>query len=177
MTSEQVQGDSQVPVDGYLQFLVQQVNERGLSLRVTLSVGGAVVSGILIGERQYFEGLTRALEVVIARSGLRERIEMTAERREEEGASQEGRPSPEELATQTTRALLDRIVGGYKSGETEARRYVHLRDVRITSPGLQQSEHGGLWRGRLENVDGFMLGSPGHRGTGADTAAGSAAGQ
>src|SRR3712207_5812151 len=105
MTSEQVQGDSRFPVDGYLQFLVQQVNQRGLPLRVTLSVGGAVVSGILIGERQYFEGLTRALEVVIARSGLRERIEIAAERREEEGASQEGgSPTPEELAAQTTRA-------------------------------------------------------------------------
>ena len=176
MASEQAQGDSSVPVDGYLQFLVQQVNQRGLPLRVTLSVGGAVVSGILIGERQYFEGLTRALEVVIARSGLRERIEIAAERRDEEEGAQAGSPTPEQRAAQTTRAILDRIVGGYEASEAEARRYVHLRDVRITSPGLQQSEHGGLWRGRLDHVDGFMLGSPGTRGAGG-AAGGSPPGQ
>ena len=111
MDSELGRGNNQgLAVDGYLQFLVEQVNERGLPLRVTLSVGGAVVSGILIGEQQYFEGLTRALEAVIARSGLRERIERGAANAAQRGPGEGGAPqetrSPEELAIHAPQLIL-----------------------------------------------------------------------
>jgi hypothetical protein len=165
MTGEQGQGDHSGTVDGYLQFLMQQVNERGLPFRVTLSVGGVIVSGVLTSEREYFEGLTQALKIVIGRSGLREQYERGArERAEEEGGSEET-PTAEELAARTTDAILERVVGGYERTEEETPRYVHLRDVTIMTPGLQSAEHGGLWRGRLEAVDGFMFGTPGSRGT------------
>jgi hypothetical protein len=169
MTGEQGQGDHSSTVDGYLRFLMQQVNERGLPFRVTLSVGGAIVSGVLTSEREYFEGLTQALKIVIGRSGLREQYErganITRERLEEEGEGSEEIPTAEELAARTTDAILERAVGGYERTEGEAPRYVHLRDVTIMTPGLQSAEHGGLWRGRLEAVDGFMFGTPGSRGT------------
>ncbi len=143
-----------------------QVNERGLPFRVTLSVGGAIVSGVLTSEREYFEGLTQALKIVIGRSGLREQYERgVRERSEEGGVSQEEIPTAEELATRTTEAILDRVVGGYARSAGATPHYVHLRDVTIMTPGLENAEHGGLWRGRLEAVDGFMFGTPGSRGT------------
>jgi hypothetical protein len=168
MMGEQGQGDHSGTVDGYLRYIMQQVNERGLPFRVTLSVGGTIVSGILTSEREYFEGLTQALKIVIGRSGLREQYERGAniarERSEEEGAPEEI-PTAEELEARTTDAILERLVGGDDLTEGEAPRYVHLRDVTIMTPGLQSAEHGGLWRGRLAAVDGFMFGTPGSRGT------------
>ena len=165
MTGEQGQGDHSGTVDGYLQFLMQQVNERGLPFRVTLSVGGVIGSGVLTIEREYFEGLTQALKIVIGRSGLREQYERGArERSEEEGGSEET-PTAEEFEARTTDAILERVVGGYERTEGETPRYVHLRDVTIMTPGLQSAEQGGLWRGRLAAVDGFMFGTPGSRGT------------
>lgn len=156
--------DSQVAVDGYLLFLMQQVNQRGLPFRVTLSVGGAIVSGVLTSEREYFEGLTQALRIVISRSGLREQYERGVRERAEEGGSEE-LPTAEELATRTTEAILERVVGGYQRAAGETPHYIHLRDVTIMTPGFESAEHGGLWRGRLEAVDGFMFGTPGSRGT------------
>jgi hypothetical protein len=168
--------DSEVPVDGYLRFLMQQVNQRGLPFRVTLSVGGAMISGVLTSEREYFEGLTQALKIVIGRSGLREQYERGAnvarERSEEEGVSEENIPTAEELAARTTEAILERLVGGYERVEGETPHYIHLRDVTIMTPGFESAEHGGLWRGRLEAVDGFMFGSPGSRGTSGGSATG-----
>jgi hypothetical protein len=74
-------------------------------------------------------------------------------------------PTAEGLATRTTEAILERLVGGCEMIEGEALRYIHLRDVTLTTPGLQTAETGDLWRERLEAVDGFMLGTPGSRGT------------
>ncbi len=165
MTGEQGQGDHWGTADGYLRFLMQQVNERGLPFRVTLSVGGVIVSGVLTSEREYFEGLTQALKIVIGRSGLREQYERGVRERSEEGVGSEEVPTAEELAARTTDAILERVVGGYERTEGEASRYVHLRDVTIMTPGFENAEHGGLWRGRLEAVDGFMFGTPGSRGT------------
>ncbi len=163
--------DSEVAVDGYLLFLMQQVNQRGLPFRVTLSVGGAIVSGVLTSEREYFEGLAQALRVVIGRSGLREQYERGVRERSEEGGSEEI-PTAEELATRTTEAILQRVIGGYERTAGETPHYVHLRDVTIMTPGFESAEHGGLWRGRLEAVDGFMFGSPGSRGTSGGSATG-----
>jgi len=163
--------DSEVAVDGYLLFLMQQVNQRGLPFRVTLSVGGAIVSGVLTSEREYFEGLAQALRVVIGRSGLREQYERGVRERSEEGGSEEI-PTAEELATRTTEAILQRVIGGYERAAGETPHYVHLRDVTIMTPGFENAEHGGLWRGRLEAVDGFMFGSPGSRGTSGGSATG-----
>ena len=159
--------DNPAAVDGYLRYLVQQVNERGLPLRVTLTVGGAVISGALTGERQYFEDLAKALALVIGRAQPRKQYERSANiakaAMQEEGVSEEKVPTPEELATRTTRAAVEGIVGSYARAGDDALDYIHLKDVKIMTPGLQHAETGGLWRGRLEAVDGFMFGTPGSR--------------
>ena len=168
ISKQQGQGDHAGTGDGYLRFLVQQVNERRLPFRVTLSVGGAIVSGALTSEREYFEGLAQALKLVIGRSNLREQyergIDATRERLGQE-ASEERIPTAEEFATRATEAILERVVRGYDRTGDEAANYIHLRDVKILTPGLEGAETGGLWRGRLEAVDGFMFGTPGSRET------------
>ena len=168
MTGEQ--NDHAVAVDGYLRFLVQQVDERRLPLRVTLSVGGAIVSGILTAESQYFAELTKAMQLVIGRSQQRGQYERSAaiagEALEEEGLSGEKVPTAEELAVRTTEAVVERIVGNYEGIGEGAPHYIHLREVKIMTPGLQNAETGGLWRGRLDAVDGFMFGTAGPRATG-----------
>ena len=67
----------------------------------------------------------------------------------------------EGLATRTTEAILEGLVGGCEMTEGESPHYIHLRDVTLMTPGLQSAETGGLWRERLEAVDGFMLGTLG----------------
>jgi hypothetical protein len=63
----------------------------------TLSVGGAVVSGVLTSERVYFKGLAKALEMVIGRAKLGEHHEGAAnvarERSGEEGVSEQKIPT------------------------------------------------------------------------------------
>jgi hypothetical protein len=93
------------------------------------------------------------------------------ERSEEAGGSEEI-PTAEELAVRTIEAILQRVVGGYERAEGETPHYIHLRDVTIMIPGFENAEHGGLWRGRLGAVDGFMFGTPGSRGTSGGSATG-----
>ncbi|MHB8857399.1 MAG: gas vesicle accessory protein GvpU [Bellilinea sp.] len=127
----------QVNSDWFLQLLVDTCNHSEFSISITLNVGGVLVSGELIGGEKYFAGFASDLK--------------------EAGLSIEIVDSFNKLGD---------IYG--KQGEqvehdksTQPPQYIHLKNARIFHPGGNPipMNRGVWWRGRLEAIDGFILGS------------------
>ncbi len=128
--------------DWFLEDLVRRANENGLSLGLTLCVGGGLVSGALIGGREYFEGFadevaSRVADPEVARRA-REFFRSPAALYREEGGPGRAKAS----------SLVDPLS------------YIHLKAVRFLTAGGEPipGKHGGYWRGKLSAVDGFVLG-------------------
>lgn len=122
--------------DWFLQVLVGDANERGEGLQVTLLLGGTIVTGVLASKTSYFENFADELEQSFA--------------------------APSEAAS----AYVDNFRGIAREyaarGETLASppRFIHLRDASIIVPGQAPIPENRKvwWRGRIAEVDGFMLG-------------------
>lgn len=141
-TSETDQSTATDGTDWLLQALISGYADHGVQITVTLTVGGSVVSGLLIGGRTYFAEVQEMLSAKSQGDG-----DIFAEIAEDFGsigpdvydkpddASDEWKPSPPN--------------------------YIHLKSARFHAPG-----HGGipakdgfLWRGKLASVDAFSIGS------------------
>jgi len=129
-------------VDCFLQSLVSIANDESASIPITLSVGGLLVSGDMIGGKTYFNEFARQFK-----DGFRNISSETAATIEE---------SFKRLGD-----VYDPIQNGSQENAPLTKPHlVHLRDAQIYHSGSspQASEKGVLWRGRLEAVDGFSLG-------------------
>ena len=127
--------------DWFLQRLVNIVNSGGVNFGITLNVSGFLVSGNLIGGKEYFEGCSADFA-----SGL----------------------ASGESAGIVKKTIAEFIASGgdiYTSDEDEKRQispsYVHLRNAKFynTNGNPIPSNRGVLWRGRISEVSGFALGS------------------
>jgi len=134
-------------LDGILSVLVDNAETRGLEIGITLSVGGLLVSGILIGTGAYLAGLTEDLKFQVSSS------------------------TPVTVAavekTRKTFAYLASALGADKLNDKELdelepypRQTIHLKDAQYFYPSAEPlpSERTVFWRGRLSEVDGFSLG-------------------
>ncbi len=130
-------------MDWFLAELVRRANEGGLSIEVTLCVGGTLVSGWLIGGRDYFEGLA-------------ENVAAAAMDSETAGRARAFLRSPAAMYH------LDADGRREVAADPEPLAYIHLEDARFfTAAGLPVSASQGVyWRGRLSAIDGFVLGAP-----------------
>ncbi len=143
-----MESDEQAVVnqDWLLEDLVNQANHAAIGFPVTLTIGALCLTGVLIGVEQYFteyaglhEQLFRDIDAE-AGAAARERYleacrsviaEMQAEKQEREKGSTPRRP-----------------------------RYLHVRDAQIVTPSGNIPREGGLlWRGRISQVSGFILGA------------------
>jgi hypothetical protein len=95
---------------------------------MTLSVGGAVISGVLTSERVYFESLTRALETVIGRVESREHHEGGADVARERSGVDEGGPGSRSRLRQSGRLGLPKrsasMLSAATTGAKEKRRAI-----------------------------------------------------
>jgi hypothetical protein len=142
MMEAQSQNTISRTVDWFLQALVSIVNDESASIPITLSVGGLLISGEMIGGRTYFDEFARQFK-----EGFK-------------GISSETAATIEES--------FKRLGDVYDPIQEESRgnayipkpHLVHLRNVQMYHAGGPPllSEKGVLWRGRLEAVDGFSLG-------------------
>jgi len=121
--------------DWLLQWFVQFVNKTPLEVGITLSIGGGLVSGILISHQQYFEELAADFSKPF-----------------------EAFDGPE--AAHVKSLLLGFVSPEAAPGEKEpARQFLHLRDARLYSAGGEAiPTKGALWRGKISAVDGFSMG-------------------
>lgn len=131
--------------DWLLSQLVSLVNDFQLEFGVTLNVHGTIVSGTMIGGKQYLEEM----------AGL-----MGASSTSEQGDG----TTFEQVMAEFFRSwipLLDKRKGTDDEIPAPAPRYIHLRDARTLMGGgtIVPSKGGVLWRGRVAAIDGFSLGS------------------
>ena len=118
--------------DWLLTSLVNIANRTSTTIGITLHVGGALISGTLIGGTEYF---TKFADMF---SGGFEDPELSSDVREE----------------------YRRFASAYQDADDNRQpSYIHLIDARFyDSSGNGIPTEGTLWRGRLEAVDGFSLG-------------------
>jgi hypothetical protein len=127
-----------ISLDWYLQHLVKLANDTGLEFGITLSVGGSVVSGTLISGRKYFDKFAS-----------------------EFSASWPGQDKEE------IKSSISKIGAIYDKPDNEEDRlvnpppqFIHLANARIFhGREMLPSSVGVLWRGKLNAVSGFSLGS------------------
>lgn len=121
--------------DWFLQLFVNMANDTGLSMDITLQVSGFLVSGHLVGGRDYFDGMGEEFARSIP----------------------DGEPLKESFA-----ALRDQhypkvaAENSPKPGPT----FIHLKNARFfnTAGNPIPGNRGVWWRGRLSEVSGFLLG-------------------
>jgi hypothetical protein len=125
-------------VDWHLQLLVEDANDFGLELPITLFVPGAVVAGVLTSGKVYFD-------LFADRFAAGWPVEGRAELRASMAAYGDVYP---------------RLEPGEKSPRKRPAQFIHLRDAQVvTAQGnLPAVGDGLLWRGRLAAVSGYSLG-------------------
>jgi hypothetical protein len=133
--------------DTLLDVWVQQANQ-GLELGMTLMVGGLLVSGTLVGVRQYLQGI--ADEFRNAPGGTPGVGDTLAEAFDIAVADLYG-PSEREAS--------DDGDGDTSSEQDVGIGFLHMKDVRVFDP-QGHSTKAAWWRGRLTAVDAFMFGTP-----------------
>ena len=116
--------------DPFLKTLNAAVNTHGLSFGATLIVGGGVVTGTLISSKSFFTGFADSISEAWP-GGPNEDIRG--------GFAQWGQPE--------TASIHDD--------------FIHLKDARYVSGKdiVPTNGNGMLWRGRINSVSGFSLGS------------------
>lgn len=124
--------------DWFLQELIEFVGQaEGNEIGVTLHVEGAIVTGTLINGGRWFKDLAGHLEASGVNKGVSHWIAgFSKVYAEQGGTSEEGRLPPA---------------------------YLHLRNARTvgTSGDLVPTDDGVFWRGRVNAVSGFSLGTLG----------------
>lgn len=138
MTQPNTQKSEQPEVDWYLESLVHIVTAAKVSMGVTLSVGGTVVTGQLISGKEYLELSAGQVSEVFKSLGVSEE----AAREIKEGFS---KPAQSLYREET-------------SAQPSGYGYIHLKNARIVAGTSSHALGGSLWRSRLSAVDGFSLG-------------------
>ena len=128
--------DSAPSKDWFLQFLVNLANKNRFELDITLTVGGTLISGTLVGVRQYFDDLSTYF------------------------ASPFGSEKNSGVIAETFKKIGDQCTCVSPSEKTETPSYIHLKNATFGHvQGEQISSNAGTWwRGRISEVQGFTPG-------------------
>ncbi len=115
--------------DSILEFFVQAANRHGFSLDITLNVNGAVISGTLISAKDYFETMSETFE--------------------------DGNEIAQKISDQL--ATAGESVDSSQGAEAN---FIHLKNTKVYCGDSKPTPSEGkiLWRGNLNEVDGFFLG-------------------
>ena len=128
--------------DWLLGAFVKAEDQIRTGMDVTLYVGGRVITGRLIGGREYLDLLRAGMEEAWLR-----------------GAAESGTRLPEgglEAYRKVIREAQDAFYS--ESVRDEDAEFVHLADARFLAAGVFAPGTGSLWRGKLGAVDGFTVG-------------------
>jgi hypothetical protein len=126
----------------YLLVLLNKAIQDGGTVGLTLSTGGTVVTGEMVGEREYFEEIASLMQT-------------------NDPGLQEDFASMPHIIDQVAMEQLDKGADPEETRErTESRTisYIHLKNTAVLSEGVWEEMGGTLWRCKVEAVDGFWLG-------------------
>lgn len=131
--------EASLSVDLMLETFVCLAEEQDVSLGVTLTIHGLLISGNIISLQKYLEGIAQGFESTTSNQKI-------------------GQIIAESYLNATQEYLKIRTDGGLE--ELPPRLYIHLSDANfIFGNTIVPTETGVYWRGRLEKVDGFSLGA------------------
>jgi hypothetical protein len=125
-------------VDWHLQLLVENANDFGIEVPITLFVPGGVVAGIVTSGKVYFELFAEHFA-----AGWPEEVRAEIQ-----------------ASMATPAEVYPRLEPGEKSPRKIPARFIHLRDAQLVSlqGNLPAIGEGMLWRGALAAVSGYSLG-------------------
>lgn len=131
--------------DILLELLISRVERSSMRFSVILSVGGTIVEGDVVSEREYFEEVASLIKSVNPDTqetfaSVPDLMDHVAMRGLDEGRDPE-----------ITREFRENVSNSY----------VHLKNSVLWVEGEQRNMSGSLWRGKLDAVDGFWLGRTG----------------
>ena len=134
-------------IDWLLQDLVDMANTFGIYFSITLTIKGFLISGILISGRRYFEYFAETFSSAVPKEYPE--ISETIKKKFLDIA---------EVYPNFTEESLEVLK---EEDKPENIRFFHLKDAKILFPGQSwiPSKEGIYWRGRLDSVDGFKLGT------------------
>ena len=143
-------------VDWYLAEYVTLAN-KGLRFPVTLYCHGFLLSGILIGGREYFEMAAKEVHGSFPDSELKDVMSNWV------SGWADMYPLPSQ--SHEKQALEDEQAPGSAQGDDDEPAstpgFLHLMHAQVFTPGqapIPATEDGMLWRGRLSSIDGFTWG-------------------
>jgi hypothetical protein len=125
--------------DWFLDLIVN-LAEAGIGADITLTIGGASISGVIVGNKYYFDEQAKAVE----------------------RATFDG-DAPKEYA-EAVKSVMSSGAKAYENFDissldlTATPRFIHLRNARWVGGLMHPDDAGMLWRGRLSAVQGFSLG-------------------
>ena len=127
----------EIETDWFLQYLVDLTNQGAITCGITLNIGGFLISGILVSGKDYFEGFAEEIssgyrdEKIV--ESLRKAFGSFAKKYDRIENPEEKRPFPH---------------------------YIHLKEARFfnTSGNPLPGNRAVWWRGRISQVQGFILG-------------------
>lgn len=124
--------------DWFLQQLVATVNRSPVEFGITLYVEGTVVSGMLVSGKKYFDTFAK-----------------------EFSDAYPGDDEVKEIVRGAFASNSDIYKYDDADGEPPPPQYIHLINARCFAPGGQPlpGNRGVLWRGKINAVSGFSLGS------------------
>lgn len=127
--------------DFFLMALVELNNLTSLEMSITLFVQGTIIIGKMIGEKTYFEGVSNQLKGAgFPDEGINTFIASCQVSEKQPDNSTE---KPEISA---------------EKNEPTNRKFIHLKDARVyPSNSPISTDKGVFWRGRLSQIDGFVL--------------------
>lgn len=122
--------------DWFLQTLINMVKGGGFTFGITLNVGGFLVSGNLIGGKDYFESFGTDFAEGLASEGTADKIK--------ESFASIGYPN----------------ISDKDENKVSSPGFIHLKDAKFfnTNGNPIPENKGVLWRGRISEVSGFSLG-------------------
>ncbi|WP_139271784.1 gas vesicle accessory protein GvpU [Pseudomonas sp. NFACC04-2] len=118
-------------IDDTLQSIVHIANDFGIEASISLTIGGSLVTGILISVNTYFDQVIAGFA----------------------GAAEGGVNSGVDTMTQLLTARRP------PGGSSVPSQYLHLKDAKVYNGGnVPIPGDGTLWRGKISSVDGFFFG-------------------
>lgn len=124
--------------DAVLLMLLTLVEEDGIEVEVSLTVGGVVISGILIGASTYYEGVTESLKL-LQDTTMSKFLSKKFSSLKDAYAKQKQEDSE-------------------KDAQTFSPSFIHLKQA-VYLPAKAESKHmtNTWWRGKISSVDGFSF--------------------
>ncbi|TGD94914.1 hypothetical protein [Methylobacterium nonmethylotrophicum] len=131
----------ELPETDYVLSLMCQLANLGLQQGVTIFVGGAIISGMIVSGRIYYEDLANKLSnATIGGSGRPAYLDEVIDRYMDAAKDYDVPANPPE---------------GWIMPEPS---YIFLQNAKFSVNGSFTTQKGIFWRGRLSKVDGFIAG-------------------